>query len=184
VTPSQYKRLFEFARDIGVTLRLSFSLAAGRQLPQAAKIRGGAEGIQTNGHRGTSAHALTLRAVSWRRRIKSTRSGSSWAPGKRAADTSNASSVSLKPPAAISRPHTAEGTPLDPALDRRCSPCPTPQLRPGDEGRTEPRNGSTTSLLMSMGAQKPSASIEATISRTWTGSSFRSARTGDFKSAS
>jgi hypothetical protein len=107
-------------------------------------LPGGAEGIQTNGHRGTSAHALTFGAVLRLGRIKSTWSGSSWARGNRAAWTSNASSVSPKPPAPISRPHTAEGTPLDPALDRRCSPCPTPQPRPGDEGRTEPRNRSTT----------------------------------------
>jgi hypothetical protein len=58
----------------------------------------------------------------------------------RAAGTSNASSVSPKPPAPISRPHTAEGTPLDPVLDRRCSPRPAPQPRPrrwGSNGAEE-----------------------------------------------
>ena len=34
----------------------------------------------------------------------------------RAAGTSNAASVSPKPPAPISRPHTAQGASLDPAL--------------------------------------------------------------------
>jgi hypothetical protein len=66
----------------------------------------------------------------------------------RPAGTSNASSVSPKRPAPISGPHTAQGASLDPALDRRCSPCPTPQPRPGDEGRTETRNGS---MMMSPG---------------------------------